>query len=215
MQLGALKPPLLTYFDPPPNLNWVHMLMQLGPENKLQSPMLYPFYGRPNSAESSPGGRIVSSGLPNHRPAMFAPDGAHDSAMLSKNLSVPDVNSLNSDSQDRALELKDENRTPLAQPNGRGRYMLFGVNLFNSSLELPSPQVADSSELESHGSIPPTSQSSVSETAQVSDLSKSVFGYPSEMQCKNCSSFRRCTKVVCFFMHLCCESMLQDFFFFI
>ncbi|KAJ0112016.1 hypothetical protein Patl1_01101 [Pistacia atlantica] len=166
-QLDALKLPLLPYFVPPPDPHWAHM--QLGPENKLQFPMHSPFYRGPSSAESSPGGSIV-----------------------------PDVNSLNSGSQDwRALELRDENGTPLAPPNDGGRYMLFGVNLFKCSPpELPSPQVANSIELESHGSIPPISQSSVSETIQVSDLSKSVSGNPSEMQCKNCHSFRSCTKVL-------------------
>jgi auxin response factor len=86
---------------------------------------------------------------------------------------------------------KSEDETLLAQPNGCGSCMVFGVNLV-SHPELPSPQVATSSELNSPCSVPPTTHSSVSETIQVSETSKS------EKQCKKCCtvSNRSCTKVL-------------------
>nr|POE61364.1 isoform 2 of auxin response factor 23 [Quercus suber] len=67
----------------------------------------------------------------------------------------------------RASESRDENEALLAPPTGCYRYRLFGVNLFNSFLELPSPQVATYCELSSPCSVPPTSQSSVCQTIQV------------------------------------------------
>lgn len=171
--------------------------MQSGLENKLKFPMHDPFYMCLNRMVSLPGGSLMSPGLSNHWPASpFAPYEVCETAAQSKNLSVPNASSENSGSQMcMALELKDENRTPLAQPNGGSRYMLFGVNLVNSPPELPSPQMATSNELESPCSVPPTSQSSISETIQVSEPSKSVSGILSEKQCKNCYVSRSCTKV--------------------
>ena len=72
-------------------------------------------------------------------------------------------------------------------------------NLFNSYPELPSPQVVTYCELLSRRSFPPTSQSSVSHTIQVSsEPSKSSSGVL-EKQCKKCSvTNRSCTKVIFF-----------------
>lgn len=194
-ELGAPKPPLLPYLVSHPNPDWGYM--QIGLENKLHLPIRDQFYPCSNSTVSLSGGSIVNSCLPNHWPAPYAPYGVRDNAALGRDFSVPNASSLSSGSQEwRTLELKDENGTPHAEPKGGSRYMLFGVNLINSSPELPSPQVATSNELESLCSVPPTSQSSVSETIQVSELSKSVSGIPSEKQCKNCGVSRSCTKVV-------------------
>lgn len=196
--LGAAKTPLLPSLVRPPNPVWAQM--QSGLENKLKFPMHDPIYMCLNRMVSLPGGSLMSPGLSNHWPASpFAPYEVCETAAQSKNLSVPNASSENSGSQMcMALELKDENRTPLAQPNGGSRYMLFGVNLVNSPPELPSPQMATSNELESPCSVPPTSQSSISETIQVSEPSKSVSGILPEKQCKNCCVSRSCTKVIKF-----------------
>lgn len=174
--------------------------MPLGIENNLKFPMHDPFYLCPNSMVSLPGGSLMNPGLPNHWPASpFAPYKVCKNAAQSRNLSVRSASSENSGSQVcKALELKDENRTPLAQPNGGSRYMLFGVNLVNSPPELPSPHMATSNELESPCSVPPTPQSSISETIQFSEPSKSVSGILSGKQCKNCCVSRSCTKVIKF-----------------
>lgn len=97
----------------------------------------------------------------------------------------------------RALEPKG-NEASFVQQNCIDKYKLFGVNLFNCPEELPSPQVISSSELQSPYSIPPNSQSSISESIQASEPSKSVSGDLSDKQCNNCCSatVRSCTKVI-------------------
>ncbi|XP_017605141.1 auxin response factor 24-like [Gossypium arboreum] len=81
-----------------------------------------------------------------------------------------------------------KNGTSLSRPNGSHRCMVFGVNLFNGSPELPSPQVLTSSEVQRLCSTPLTSQSSVS------IASKGI----SSKQCNNCCSIgdQTCTKVL-------------------
>ncbi|KAL5796839.1 hypothetical protein ACOSQ2_001659 [Xanthoceras sorbifolium] len=184
-ELGPLKTPLFPYLVPPKN------------PYQGSAPMHDTFYVCPNGTVSFPSGSMVNSGLPNHWPATFAACAVGNNAVLSRNISVLNGNSLNSGSQEwRSLEFKNENESPLSQPHGGSRYMLFGVNLVSSPPELPSPQDATSNEFESPCSVPPTSQSSISETFQVSEPSKSVSGIPSGNQCKNCCLFRSCTKVL-------------------
>ncbi|KAK1560458.1 hypothetical protein Q3G72_026873 [Acer saccharum] len=164
-----------------------------------------PHYLCPNGTVSSPSGSIVSSGLPNPNnwPATStcAANGVRNNAVLSRNISVTNGDSLNSGSQEcRSLELKNGNESPHSQPrDGSRKFMLFGVNLVSSLPELPSLQEASSNEFESLCSVPPMSQySSISENFQVSEpfSSKSASGIPSGKQCKNCCLFRSCTKVV-------------------
>lgn len=159
--------------------------------------MQNPFYHCPGSAIAFPGENVVTPSLANQWPPIFATYSARDNAAYSRSFSVLNVNSSNSGSQEcMVFKPKSEDETLLAQPSGCGRYMLFGVNLV-SHPELPSPQVATSSELNSPCSVPPTTHSSVSETIQVSETSKSVSGVLSEKQCKKCCSVsnRSCTKV--------------------
>ncbi|PQM35017.1 auxin response factor 4-like [Prunus yedoensis var. nudiflora] len=106
-----------------------------------------------------------------------------------KRAHVPDLISLGFHTwprmDSRAFKPRSEIEAPLVQPNSRGTTMLFGVNIVTSHPELPSPQVVTSSELFSPCSITPISQSSVSETIQISETSKSVSGVLSAKQCKN------------------------------
>ncbi|OMP06594.1 AUX/IAA protein [Corchorus olitorius] len=84
---------------------------------------------------------------------------------------------------------RNENETSLSDPSNRHKCMIFGVSLATGSPELPSPQVLTSSEHESLiSSIPPTSQSSVSEPSEIK----------SSKHCTNCHSLsnRSCTKVL-------------------
>ncbi|PPD72016.1 hypothetical protein GOBAR_DD31079 [Gossypium barbadense] len=85
-------------------------------------------------------------------------------------------------------EPRNENETSWCEPNEGHACMLFGVNLVNGPLEPPSPQLVTSSELESHCSIPPTSQSTVSKPSKGT----------SSKQCDNCCSASNwsCTKVL-------------------
>ncbi|KAK4842234.1 hypothetical protein QYF36_018068 [Acer negundo] len=188
-ELGPLKPSSFPFLVPQKNPDCGHD----------------PHYLCPNGTVSSPSGSIVSSGLPNpnHWPATStcAANGVRNNAVLSRNISVTNGDSLNSGSQEcRSLELKNGNESPHSQPRGGSRKcMLFGVNLVSSLPELPSLQEASSIEFESLCSVPPMSQySSISENFQVSEpfSSKSASGIPSGKQCKNCCLFWSCTKAV-------------------
>ncbi|XP_048336269.2 auxin response factor 23 isoform X1 [Ziziphus jujuba] len=191
---GAQNPSLL------PNLikDWNHTQFRM--KNQLYLPMQNPFYQCPHRAIAFPVDNMVTSSLINHCHPTFTTYSACDNVTNSRSFSVSNVNSSNSGSQEcTVFEPKSKDETPIAQPNGCGRCMLFGVNLVNSSHpELPSPQVATSSEHLSPCSIPPTSQSSVSETIQVSETSKSISRVLSNKQCKKCCSVinRSCTKVL-------------------
>ncbi|XWS31654.1 hypothetical protein CRYUN_Cryun23aG0095000 [Craigia yunnanensis] len=169
-QSGAVRQPLLHFLP----LNPCRDLMQQQMKNQLeiQIPICNSFY------------QCTSSTAQNDWPPTFYSCGVHDDALASRKVSVPNVNS----QKWRTLEPRNENETSLCEPNGGHRYMLFGVNLVNGPSEFPSPQVLTSSELKSLCSIPPTSQSSVSEP------SKST----SSKQCNNCCfvSNRSCTKVL-------------------
>ncbi|XP_034690136.1 auxin response factor 2A-like isoform X1 [Vitis riparia] len=173
---------------PPPNSDW-------GPQH---FPMHDPFYQCPGKTILFQGENPLSSGIANGCSLTFTYCGACDNVGGSTNLSFANLDSSNCEFQDwRALEPKG-NETSFAQQNRIDKYKLFGVNLINSPAELPSPQVASSSELQSPCSIPPTSQSSISESIQASEPSKSVSGDLSDKQCKNCCSVmvRSCTKVL-------------------
>lgn len=185
---GAKMAPMLPQFIMPPNPNW-KSLLQL--ENHLQFPMQAQVYQCPRGEIAFPGETMVPSSLTNQLCSKFA--------TYSRSFSVSNGNSTNSGSQEFA-EQRSNDEAP-RQPNGSGKYMLFGVNLFHGHPELPSPQAATSNELLSSFSLPPTSQSSVSEPpVHVSDSSnnKSVFGLLSEKQCKQCCSItnRSCSKVL-------------------
>lgn len=180
---GTQKPPLLPQFIPPSNPDWNYT--QLGLEN---NPLHDPLFQCPGSA--------IAPSLTNQWPPIFN-FGVLDSVAFRRSMSVPNIKS--SGSQDsRAFKPRSEIEPPLVQPNSRGTTMLFGVNIVTSHPELPSPQVVTSSELFSPCSITPISQSSVSETIQISETSKSVSGVLSAKQCKNCCSVtnRSCIKVL-------------------
>ncbi|RVX20893.1 Auxin response factor 4 [Vitis vinifera] len=163
---------------PPPNSDW-------GPQH---FPMHDPFYQCPGKTILFQGENPLSSGIANGCSLTFTYCGACDNVGGSRNLSFANLDSSNCEFQDwRALEPKG-NEASFAQQNRIDKYKLFGVNLINSPAELPSPQVASSSELQSPCSIPPTSQSSISESIQASEPSKSVSGDISDKQCKNCCS---------------------------
>ncbi|KAK3003244.1 hypothetical protein RJ639_018186 [Escallonia herrerae] len=87
------------------------------------------------------------------------------------------------------LLTSDERETSQDQQNGSGKYMLFGIDIFNNHWELPSPQVASSRELSSLCDVPPM---------DISDPSKNTSDNLPERQCKNCCSYtnRSCTKVL-------------------
>lgn len=140
------------------------------------------------------GGNIGSS-IPKGCPSAHA---VQNKAKGKQILSVPNVNFSNSESSDRrALELRDQNDAPPMQQSCLGGYKLFGVNLFNSPPELPSPQVANSSDFECFSYVPPTSQSSISGTKRVTDPSNSLSGSLSKKKCNTFCSVtnRSCTKV--------------------
>lgn len=174
---------LLPQFIPPPNPDWDYT--DLGLENNLNVPMHDPFYQCP--------GYPKAPSLTNQWPPMFG-FGVFDSGTYKRSMSVPNISSSGSQKL-RAFELRSETQSPLVEQKST---MLFGVNIVTSHPELPSPQVANSIELCSPCSIPPISHSSVSETVQLSETSKSISGVCSEKQCKKCSSInnRSCIKVL-------------------
>ncbi|KAL4361739.1 hypothetical protein GQ457_04G028530 [Hibiscus cannabinus] len=102
-------------------------------------------------------GKVESFGLHNSWLPTFSNNRVHQDALASQNFSVPNINS----------------QTSSCEPNGRDAYMLFGVNLFIGQPSPPSPQHFTSSELESLCSIPPTSQSTVSEPSKGTSCSVS------------------------------------------
>ncbi|OMO77841.1 AUX/IAA protein [Corchorus capsularis] len=122
----------------------------------------------------------ASLGLQNNWPPTFS-----NNALARRTFSFPNVNS----QAWMTLESRNENETSISDPNSRNKCIIFGVSLANGSPELPSPQVLTSSEHESLiGSIPPTSQSSVSEPSEIK----------SSKHCTSCHSLsnRSCTKVL-------------------
>ncbi|KAK8693863.1 hypothetical protein V6N13_071430 [Hibiscus sabdariffa] len=101
--------------------------------------------------------KVASFGLHNSWLPTFSNNRVHQDALASRKFSVPNINS----------------QTSSCEPNGRDAYMLFGVNLFIGQPSPPSPQHFTSSELESLCSIPPTSQSTVSEPSKGTSCSVS------------------------------------------
>eukprot|EP00257_Ricinus_communis_P017280 XP_015575683.1 auxin response factor 4 isoform X2 [Ricinus communis] len=184
--LGALKPPILPWLIPEnPESN--NKMFGLG--NQLCFSAHGPFHPCPSGTILFSGGNITRLSLPNGCSPPLISNGIPENAIGSRNLTVLNVKSCNSGSQDwRTLELKDAH----APPNGGGRYMLFGVDLVKSLPELPSPQAATYSDHESLYSVLPISQSSVAEP------SKCTSATNSGSQCKNCCSFTNlsCTKVL-------------------
>lgn len=122
-----------------------------------------------------------------------------DKISISRKISVSNVTISNSGSPVFAsAESRDENDTPLSQSTSCARYMLFGVNLANSHLELPSLQVATYCEPSSPCSFPPTFEC-VSETIEASESTKNSPGVLLKKQCEDCCvTNRSCTKVLYF-----------------
>lgn len=177
----------------PLNPGCASMEPQMENQLEIQIPMCNSLYQCTSSSAHFSDGKLASLALhPTFSSYEFRNDG-----LASRKFSVPNVNS----KERRTLEVMNENETSLRKPNGgRSRYMVFGVNLVNGPPELPSPQGLTSSE---HCSIPPTSQSSVSEPSKGT----------SSKHCKNCCSVisnRSCTKVM-----LCFFSIIQPFFIFL
>ncbi|XP_057507416.1 auxin response factor 23-like isoform X1 [Actinidia eriantha] len=179
-----------------PNSDWHHRLVGL--ENQLPFQMHGPFSR--GSTISVPSGIPPNLRLTSYWPSTFTLTGVH-CVEVSKSGSFPKVNSSSSVSQDwkASEEKKDEVKSPLDKPIGNDKCMLFGVNIFSSPPEVPSPQVVSSTELHSLCPAPPlASHSSISEPIQISEPSKSISGNLLEKQCKNsCSNANRsCTKVL-------------------
>lgn len=191
-ELGA-QTPVLPHLVAPSNPNWGHR--HLGLENQLCSPM-HERLSQCNSNKISYLSKNVVAPCPTNQ--WHPRYGVCDNVAASRNTSVSNVTSSNSGYQEcRASESRDENEALLAPPTGCYRYRLFGVNIYNSYPELPSPQVATYCELSSPCSVPPTSQSSVCQTIQVSEPSKSSSDVLRDKQCNNCSiNNRSCTKVI-------------------
>ncbi|KAE8009608.1 hypothetical protein FH972_006036 [Carpinus fangiana] len=170
----------------------------LGLENQLCHSTHDHLYRLSSNIIPSPAGNMAAPFTTYRRPQIITTSAVCDNDTVSRNISVSNITTSNTGSQEcRASESRDENEAPHSQPTGRTRYMLFGVNLVNSHLELPSPQVANYCELCSPCSFSPTSHSSVSETIQVSEPSKDISGILLEKQCENCSvTSRSCTKVL-------------------
>ncbi|XP_028083366.1 auxin response factor 2A-like isoform X2 [Camellia sinensis] len=215
-EFGALRQPLLSHLIPQLNPDCGHP--QIGLENQphfligdahefgaLRQPLLShlipqlnPDCGHPQiGLENQPHFLIGESA--DYWSPTFTSSGAHDSVEVSRSLSFPKFNSTSSVSVDCKAPEEYKIKAPLSQPNGNAKCMLFGVNIFSSPLELPSQQVVSCSDLHSVcPALPVVSHSSISETDQVSETSKSVYGNLSEKQCKNCCSItgRSCTKVL-------------------
>ncbi|XP_075641031.1 auxin response factor 9-like [Castanea sativa] len=189
-ELDAQTPEVLPHLVAPSNPNWGHR--HLGLENQLCGPMHE--LSQCNSNKISYLSQNIAVPCPAYQ---WHPIITCDNVAASRNISVSNVTSSNSGYQEcRASELRDENEALLAPSTGCYRYRLFGVNLFNSYPELPSPQVATYCELSSPCSVPPKSQSSVCQTIQVSEPSKSISDVLLDKQCNNCSiTNRSCTKV--------------------
>ncbi|KAE9598268.1 putative transcription factor ARF family [Lupinus albus] len=109
--------------------------------------------------------------------------------------SSSNMNSIGSVSQGWPSESKEENHVSFGQP---GLLKLFGVNLTDTQMELPSPQFAVFSQISSLISIPPLSQTSIYATIPATKPYDSIAVVNSEKKCKNCHSVdrRSCTKVL-------------------
>ncbi|XWS76490.1 hypothetical protein CRYUN_Cryun01aG0180900 [Craigia yunnanensis] len=180
-QSGALRQSLPHFL--PLNPGWASMQQQTKNQLEIQIPICNSICQCTSCTALFSGGKVASLGLQNNWPQTFFSYGVHPDSLASRKFSVPNVNS----QKWRTLELRNEYETPLCEPNGGDRHMLFGVNLVNGPPELPSPQVLTPSDPKSFFSILPTSQSSVSEP----------FKGTSSNQCNNCCSVsnRSCTKV--------------------
>ncbi|KAK7259457.1 hypothetical protein RIF29_25065 [Crotalaria pallida] len=111
--------------------------------------------------------------------------------------SSSNMNSTGSESQRWPSESKEENYVPLGQPGCFSKFKLFGVNLVNSQMELPSPQFAVFSKISTLISIPPMSQSSIYAIIPATKPYESIAIATSRKTCKNCFSVNRsCTKVL-------------------
>ncbi|KAE8681609.1 Auxin response factor 2 [Hibiscus syriacus] len=145
-QSGALRQPIP--HDLPLNHGWASMQQQMQNRREIQIPVC---------GKSIFSGDVASFGLHNSWLPTFTNDRVHEDVLASKKNSVPNVNS----------------QTSSCEPNGDHSYMLFGVNLMVGPPQPPSPQHFTSSELESLCSIPPTSQSTVSEPSKGTSCSVS------------------------------------------
>ncbi|XVE73241.1 hypothetical protein DITRI_Ditri11bG0101400 [Diplodiscus trichospermus] len=181
-QSGALRQPLPLFSTLNPG--WASMQQEMKNQLEIQIPINNSFYQGTSSTALFSGGKVASLGLPYYWPPTFSSYGVHNDTLAIRKISVPNVNS----HKWITSELNNENETSMCEPNAGHRNMLFGVNLVNGPQELPSPQVLSSSHLENLGSIPPTSQSSVSEPP------KGTSGKLYDTCCA--VSNRSCTKVL-------------------
>lgn len=145
----------------PEDPGWASMQQQMHKQLQIQIPTCDPFYQCSSSTAHFSGRKVL--GLCN-KLSTFSSNRVHDDAHAAKN------------------------ETSLSKPNGSHKCMIFGVNLFNGSPELPSPQVLTSNEVQRLCSTPLTSQSSISIASK---------GIPNK-QCNNCCTIgdRTCTKVL-------------------
>ncbi|OIW13348.1 hypothetical protein TanjilG_02868 [Lupinus angustifolius] len=109
--------------------------------------------------------------------------------------SSSNMNSTGSVSKGWPSESKEENYVSFGRP---GLLKLFGVNLTNTQMELPSPQFAVFSQISSLISIPPMSQTSIYATIPTTKPYDSVAVLTSEKKRKKCHLVdrRSCTKVL-------------------
>ncbi|KAF8401563.1 hypothetical protein HHK36_012505 [Tetracentron sinense] len=201
---GNAPKPLLQHLVHPPESDWGQTQTDL--QNQLHFSMHDPFNLYSGSTIPFPHGIPQDSGLGSYWLPPYTSCVARNDIESSGNRSVPNVSSGSSGFQEwRAPEPKVVDDTPLTQPNGVRKCMLFGVDLVKSPLEPASPHVVTSSELRHPCFIPETfSQSGISESVQLSEASKStkpvdcnISGSLSEKPCKNCcyAITRSCTKV--------------------
>ncbi|XP_057966281.1 auxin response factor 4-like isoform X2 [Malania oleifera] len=183
-ELGTLEAPLKPHEAPTPSSNWSHMQMGVG-NDQLPFPIHAPLY----QCSSKNPDRM---GLAGPWSPIFTSYGMDDIVGVCRSALAANFNS--EYLEWRASGEKDGDR---AQP-GCDKYKLFGVNIYDSQVELPSPQFEANSELHNVSSIPLTSQSSImSEARQVSEPSKGTSILP-EKQCEDCCCIanRSCTKVL-------------------
>lgn len=179
-QPDALRQPLPHCL--PLNHSWASMQQPIQNQREIQMLVC--------GAALFSGGQVESLGLHNSwSTTVSSSNGVHEDAIASRKISVPNVNS----QEWSTSEPRNENDTSWCEPNEGHACMLFGVNLVTGPPEPPSPQLVTSSELESHCSILPTSQSTVSKPSKGT----------STKQCDNCCSASNwsCTKVKLSFWH--------------
>lgn len=103
-----------------------------------------------------------------HCPSTIPSHGFYENAVTNRRLFTSNMNFNGIMVQEgRAFKLRDENEATFADSHGGRKCMLFGVNLVDIPMELPSPQVPTPNEQESLCSIL-SSQSSASDIIQIS-----------------------------------------------